>query len=427
MSGEGLSGGAGLPDRVRMAQLIPEFPGQTHIFFWREIAELKRLGVDCELVSTSRPDASIVCHDWSREAMARTTYLFPPGVGDALRAAWAFVSAGPAGWLRCASVLAGRGVGGVRERVKLVGLLVMGARLAALSRAQGWSHVHAQSCGDSAYIAVFASMLGRITYSMNLNSAIVYSGLGQGIKWGRAAFAAAVTETLKKDVLARVSTAVADRIDVAPMGVDLAVFERATPYRARREGEPIRVVTCSRLHVGKGQQDVIRAVRVLRDRGVSVHFTIVGEGGARALLEALIVELDLGEHVTLVGAMPERRVREALEAAHVFCLASHEEALGVATMEAMAMGLPVVVTRVGGVHELVRDGVDGVMVEKENPAAIAEAIEAIGRDPTRAANMGESGRVRVRAMFGSDRSARVIEARLRRLNPGWAGDRRQRA
>lgn len=403
------------PARRAMAQLIPEFPGQTHIFFWREIQALAKLGVECSLVSTSRPAASIVCHDWSREAMARTKYLFPPSAGDLLAAAREMVRSGPAAWWRCTGVVLGNGVGGVRERVKLVGLMVMGARLSALSRTQGWTHVHAQSCGDSAYIAVFASMLGRVTYSMNLHGAIEYFGLGQAIKWEHAAFAAAVTQVLKDDVLARVPTARSEKIDLAPMGADLSVFEKTRPYEARRGDEPIRLVTCSRLHQGKGQQDVIRAVALLRDRGVPVRFTILGEGPARAMLTALIAELGLGELVTLKGAVPERSVREALEGSHIFCLASHEEALGVATMEAMAMGLPVVVSRVGGVHELVRDGVDGVMVPPENPSAIAEAIERVGRDAALAARMGASGCERVHTMFGSDRSARVIESRLSAL------------
>lgn len=410
------------PPRRRMAQLIPEFPGQTHIFFWREIQALAAFGVDCTLVSTSRPSASIVCHDWSREAMTRTTYLFPPNAPDLWSASREMLTAGPKAWKRCLGVLIARGVGGVRERAKLVGLMVMGARLAALARAQGWSHVHSQSCGDSAYIAVFASMLGRVTYSMNLHGAVEYFGLGQDIKWAHAAFAAAVTQTLKDDVLRRVSTAVAERIDLAPMGVDLSVFERTKPYEPAgmemtgETAEPVRLVTCSRLHVGKGQQDVIRAVAILRDRGVPVRFTILGEGPARELLTALIVELGLEAQVTLMGAVPERSVREALENSHVFCLASHEEALGVATMEAMAMGIPVVVSKVGGVHELVRDGVDGVMVPPERPDAIADAIEVIARDAPRAARMGASGRDRVHTMFGSDRSARVIEARLRQVH-----------
>jgi len=406
--------GAARTPRV-MAQLIPEFPGQTHIFFWREIQALAKLGVECALVSTSRAPASIVCHDWSREAMARTKYLFPPSARDLLRAAWEMLVAGPASWWRCLGVLLASGVGGVRQRVKLVGLMVMGARLSALAKEQGWSHVHAQSCGDSAYIAVFASLLGRVSYSMNLHGAIEYFGLGQSIKWKHAAFAAAVTQVLKDDVLSRVSTASGERIDLAPMGADLAVFEKTRPYVARRGDDPIRLVSCSRLHQGKGQQDAIRAVAILRDRGVLVRFTLLGEGPARGMLTALIAELGLGDVVTLVGAVPERAVREALENSHIFCLASHEEALGVATMEAMAMGLPVVVSKVGGVHELVRDGVDGIMVPPQNPGALADAIEQVGRDASMAARMGASGCERVHAMFGSDRSARVIEARLSEL------------
>ena len=72
--------------------LIPEFPGQTHIFFWREIQELRQLGVQPDLVSTRPPDQRIQSHEWSRQAVAQTTYLFPPTVG-ACWEAWSNCSA----------------------------------------------------------------------------------------------------------------------------------------------------------------------------------------------------------------------------------------------------------------------------------------------------------------------------------------------
>ena len=60
---------------MRIGYLIPEFPGQTHAFFWREIKELERLEVEVQLISTQLPPADIVCHEWSAQAIARTRYL----------------------------------------------------------------------------------------------------------------------------------------------------------------------------------------------------------------------------------------------------------------------------------------------------------------------------------------------------------------
>jgi glycosyltransferase involved in cell wall biosynthesis len=116
--------------------------------------------------------------------------------------------------------------------------------------------------------------------------------------------------------------------------------------------------------------------------------------------------------VTLLGALPEVRVREELERAHVFALASHQEALGVATMEAMAMELPVVVSRVGGVPELVRQGVDGLLVPAQDPSALAAAITTVLTDPELATALGRSGAVRVRESFHSGVSAQRLAERL---------------
>jgi starch synthase len=81
-------------------------------------------------------------------------------------------------------------------------------------------------------------------------------------------------------------------------------------------------------------------------------------------------------------------------------------------MEGMAMGLPVVVTRVGGVPELVRDGVDGLLVPPSDPNAMADALVRVLADPVIASAMGRSGCARVHEKFGSRVSARVIARRL---------------
>jgi glycosyltransferase involved in cell wall biosynthesis len=130
------------------------------------------------------------------------------------------------------------------------------------------------------------------------------------------------------------------------------------------------------------------------------------------MLERRIERRELQEVVELAGSMDEESVRVRLESSHLFALASHDEALGVATMEAMAMQRPVVATDVGGVHELVIDGETGRLVPVHNPHHIAGAIKEIANDPEMAKRMGERGRHRIRAGFSSDQSAKAIASRL---------------
>ena len=81
---------------MKIGYLVPEFPGQTHIFFWREMRELRKLGVEVEVVSTRRPDAAIMSHTWTAEATATTTYLWPPSPRLLLSGVVRTIFAGPA-------------------------------------------------------------------------------------------------------------------------------------------------------------------------------------------------------------------------------------------------------------------------------------------------------------------------------------------
>jgi glycosyltransferase involved in cell wall biosynthesis len=108
-------------------------------------------------------------------------------------------------------------------------------------------------------------------------------------------------------------------------------------------------------------------------------------------------------------------VRERLEAAHVFALASLDEGVPVAVMEAMAMEMPVVVTDVGGARELIDDGVDALLVPPEDAAALADRIDGVLRDPAGATRLGAAAREKVAASFHHTRSAQALADGLRRL------------
>src|SRR5207247_2382760 len=136
-----------------------------------------------------------------------------------------------------------------------------------------------------------------------------------------------------------------------------------------------------------------------------------GTGQFRRDLEALVAELNLREAVSLPGAMSEVDVRRELESAHVFALSSDTEALGIVLVEAMAMGVPVVTTDVGGTTELVHNEENGLAVAANDSGAIANAIRRIAYDPTLAKRFSAEGRKTVEAAYGSDRSAvTIIEA-----------------
>jgi colanic acid/amylovoran biosynthesis glycosyltransferase len=403
------------PRKPVFGYLVPEFPGQTHAFFWREILELRRMGSSPQILSTRRPPLSNTPHAWSAEAIRDTTYLGRPSVGQVARASLVLVVSLREG--RLAAVW--RELAAPPESFgERVALLLGGALLVTTARRGRWTHVHVHSCAGSARIAFVARLLGGPTYSLTLHGPLSDYGPHQDQKWAHAAFALIITRQLLTQAQATLGAALPESVSIAPMGVDLDSAVRAQPYRVWNGASEVRVFSCGRLNPSKGHDDLIRAVAILIAAGVPVRLTIAGEDdeggtGYRSILERLIDELDIRSRVELLGAIDEERVREQLETAQVFALASHAEPLGVAIMEAMAMAVPVVVGDGGGVRELIDDGVTGVLVKPENPEAIAAAITRVLDDSRLAQTLGLEGQRRVRAKFGSAGTAVLLLARIK--------------
>jgi glycosyltransferase involved in cell wall biosynthesis len=336
-------------------------------------------------------------------------------MAQSLKGIATLLGSGPAGWMRV--------LGSFFEAKKqakpsrLAGLALMGANLAALAKKEGWTHLHAHSCADSAFVAMFASRISKLPYSVTLHGPLEDYGPGQTTKWKHAQFGIIITKKLLGEARETLGDALPDVVEIAPMGVDLANFKRNSPYQPWDGNGPAKIVSCGRLNRIKGHQELIEAVGLLRDLGREVELTICGEDeqggdGFRKELEKQINEARLNDAVHLLGAVSEERVRQAMEEAHIFALASHHEPLGVAIMEGMAMGLPVVSTDAGGVPELIDSGEDGILVDPKRPDLLAEAIRSLLDDPQRSRDMGQAARAKVERSFHAGVSADCIARQL---------------
>jgi glycosyltransferase involved in cell wall biosynthesis len=145
---------------------------------------------------------------------------------------------------------------------------------------------------------------------------------------------------------------------------------------------------------------LIRAAAALAGRIPALRVLIAGEGPERPALEALIDELSLPSVVTLLGSRTD--VPDVLAALDVAVVCSDFEGSPLSVMEYMEAGRPVVGSRVGGIPDLIEDGVHGLLVERRDPSALASAIEALVADPARRRAMGVAGRARRRAEFDLD-------------------------
>jgi glycosyltransferase involved in cell wall biosynthesis len=174
------------------------------------------------------------------------------------------------------------------------------------------------------------------------------------------------------------------RCEVLVHGIDLAAVgglrrERAA-VRAELgvDDEAVLVGTVANYHPKKDWPNLLAAARLVADRRDDVRFCLVGQGPLAREVEALHRSLGLGDVVTLTGYRPD--AARVMAGCDVFVLGSRWEGLPVALMEASALGLPIVATRVGGIPEAFHDGVDAVLIDPGSPESLAGAIEALADD-----------------------------------------------
>jgi glycosyltransferase involved in cell wall biosynthesis len=217
------------------------------------------------------------------------------------------------------------------------------------------------------------------------------------IRWKKFILREATVLTATTEFLADATRAYAPRdkrIHVIPFGVDLSAFDPSL-FPARKEGdEPHRIGFVKHLRAKYGPDILIEATRILRDRGLNVRTLLAGEGEEEDELRHLARDSGVGRIVDFVGQIPHDEVPAFLADLDVFCMPSRweSETFGVAAVEAEAMQVPVVATKLGGIPEAVEDGITGILVPPNDAIAVADAIAVLLKDRKKRLKMGKAGR-----------------------------------
>jgi glycosyltransferase involved in cell wall biosynthesis len=209
-----------------------------------------------------------------------------------------------------------------------------------------------------------------------------------------------------------------DKIRVVPNGIDVRLYEHARDEFQRERNaarRPLRVGILGELNEVKGQEDFVRAAAVVTEKfDDEVEFLIAGgdasRGGEyRALVERLVAELNLGEHVRFVGRLDGDEVTRFLTSLDLFVSASRSEAFGMAMVEALACGVPVVATATEGATGIVEEGVTGSLVPVGDVRALAATVAALLEDEGRRRELGAQAREVARKRFDLERMVDATE------------------
>ena len=201
-------------------------------------------------------------------------------------------------------------------------------------------------------------------------------------------------------------------VQIVRNGVDIQKFECVRADRRKLfpdlDDTTRLVITVANMHsLLKGHSDLIEAAKQICGEVPEIRFVLVGEGEKRPEIEQQVREAGLEKHFLFLGSRKD--IPELLACAEISILPSRAEGLPNVILEAMAAGLPVVATRVGGTPEIIEDGASGLLVPPEDPCALAEAIQRLLRDRSMAARIGRTARERIRTSFSFERAAREIE------------------
>ena len=222
----------------------------------------------------------------------------------------------------------------------------------------------------------------------------------------RAAHAVVANSGAAREQLAREGVPTA-RLHLIPNGLDISRYTPVPPAGAGNAARLRKIVMVANLRAEKGHDTVLRSAPRILARYPDASITFVGEGPRRESLEILTRALDLVGRVTFLG---ERQDVPAVLGQHdLFVLPSRSEAFPNALIEAMATALPVIATDVGGIPEVVRDGVNGRLVPPDDADALADAVLGFMDDPAAAAALGRAARADVERHYTLDRMVERFE------------------
>lgn len=404
------------PDTLpKLAYVIGTYPSLTTTFIDRELATLRKLGARAQAVSIRRPPRLLSAEQ--RRHGRDVIYLLPVSILPFLLGHLRFALLRPRAYFGTLLYLLAGHHPDLPSRGRTLLHFATGVYAAHLLAGREIDHVHAHFIDRAATVALIISRLRGVPYSVTAHAVDIYvSPALLPEKIAGAKFIATVSRYNVVQLDRASGGRSTDRLKCIYLGIDLENYE---PGDGAGPG-PITVLAVGRLTEKKGFTYLLRACQVLRERGRRFRCEIVGDGPLRDELAAESRGLSLADTVTFCGALPHPEVIEKYRRSHVFvlpCVVGEDgdrDGTPTVLLEAMAMRLPVVSTRLSGIPELVEDGVNGLLVPPGDVAALADALARLLDDREARLRLGERGRETVETSFDTERNVRRLLAEIAR-------------
>lgn len=365
-----------------IAYLAPEIPALSATFVYNEIFGLENMGFQILPLSVHVP-GTFAKGDRLDELTSRTHYLYGESSRHSIWANMRMILGSPLRYFKTLYTA-------VSDSIKIGMMTHIGkgllyrffkaSRVAVILRRKHCSHIHVHFAHIPTDIAMYASGLTGIPFSFTSHANDLFErGWLLKEKVERARFAVTISEYNRQYLMER--GAPEHKIHVVRCGVDSISFPLTIHDDPHQEIS--RIGTLGRMVEKKGFDTLIRACKILADKGFRFHVEIVGDGPQFVMLQEFVQTRDLSSSIIFCGPLPHNRVPGWLKGLDLFVLPCRKDSHGdmdgipVVLMEAMLSGVPVISTRLSGIPELIEDGKTGLLIDPDDPTQLAEGIERL--------------------------------------------------
>jgi colanic acid/amylovoran biosynthesis glycosyltransferase len=383
-----------------LGYLISRYPAISHTFIFRELAGLRDRGVFVNVASINDPDRpDTELPEDERLAASRTYYVKSAGASAAFKAIGAILQSHPAGLFNALGAALKLGWKNPRHLPLHLFYWAEAVLIYQWARERSIRHLHVHFATQVATVALILSRGFNVPISFTVHGPDEFDNTTEfhlTEKMEAARFIICIGYFCKSQLMKLCDPRYWSKFHVVRLGVDPEEF---VPLAEAPPRDSLQLICVGRLVPQKGQHILIEAISALIQRGTPVHLRLVGDGPDRPSLERQVDRLNLRAHVTFTGSVNRDQVAGLLELSDLFVLASFAEGIPVALMEAMAREIPVISTYIAGIPELIRPGIDGILVPPSDVDSLASAIQQVAADPELRQRLGRAGRRRVLDCF----------------------------
>jgi len=385
---------------VRLAYFTNTYPRATDTFIRREVIGLRERGLDVLTFSVRKTGIE---HDVDAEVISEkqnTHYLLPCSPITLIKCHLQAIFSEPKAYFTTLWLGLKTSRPGLKGHALQLIYFIEAILLASLVKEHKVEHLHNHLGDNSGTVTLLAAKFAGITYSISIHGPhIFFDGLhwALDVKTANSSFISCIGHFCTSQMMLYTNKQDWNKFKIIRCGIDPEQFKYREPSKNIK-----KLVYVGRLSAEKGVPVLFDSLQLLQSKEYDFELTLLGDGDDRKRLEAAAIEYGINNKVNFAGFVDQKTIADTLQSSDIFVLPSFAEGIPVALMEAMAMGVPVIATYVGGIAELVIDKITGQMVYPSDKEGLANAIAYYIDNPDKCKEISKRAREKVVSEFNID-------------------------